>query len=47
MIYVPVEEGNEFLNLSLDLGDLQSKGLVFRTQCVQDMHKDPRRFCKD
>ena len=39
-IYVPVEGGNKFLNLSLDPGNLQSKGLRFHPQCVQGMHKD-------
>ena len=46
-IYVTVKEGNKFLNLSLDPGDLQSKGLRFHAQCIHGVHKDFQRFCKD
>ena len=46
-MYFLVEGGNEFLNLSLHPGELQSKGTGFRTKCVQGMYKDFPRFCKD
>ena len=42
-----VKVGNEFQILSLDPGDLQSKGLVFRAQFAQDGRKDLKSFCKD
>ena len=35
------------LNLSLVPGDLQTKGLGIRTQCVQGVHQELQQFCKD
>ena len=35
------------LDLSLDPGHLQTKGLGFLAQCVQGVHQDLQRFYKD